>query len=117
MVTAYYATLRVDHDTLESYDENEHDRSFNIDASRAVKKVGNNMHCNIVLQVVNKELAVCQIMSGSELPTWLPMDRKDIFFSVTQTEDELSIVCDEKLVPKGVKVEKKLAAVESERAA
>lgn len=47
--------------------------------------------------------AICRLDSRSAVPPWAVRGE---FFSVTRTEDELSIVCDEENVPEGVVCEK-----------
>jgi hypothetical protein len=58
-----------------------------------------------------EKLAVCQLPSGSRVPEWAMGAR---FFCVTQTADELSIVCEEARVPDGVRVEKDWVALKLE---
>ncbi len=41
--------------------------------------------------------------SNARIPSWVETDK---FFSVTKTDDELSIVCSEDIVPTNTKVEK-----------
>ena len=48
-------------------------------------------------------LAVCKLRPDEILPSWAV---QGAFFSVTKTSDELSIVCDEDVVPEGIKAEK-----------
>jgi len=44
--------------------------------------------------------AVCRFAPGDPVPDWLP---RDGWWSVTRTSDELSVVCEESIVPEGVK--------------
>lgn len=44
--------------------------------------------------------AICQLPAGSAIPGWATRGE---FFSASATEEELSIVCEAKLVPAGVK--------------
>jgi len=57
----------------------------------------------LALTVVKGRLAVCQLDTGVEIPGWATVES---FFSVTRTEDELSIVCPEERVPEVVTHEK-----------
>ncbi len=59
----------------------------------------------IILQVQPGHMAVCKLSPQSPLPTWLnTADNK--FFSITKTNDELSIVCDQSSVPEHVQAQK-----------
>jgi uncharacterized protein len=53
-------------------------------------------------RVLSERLAVCQLAAGSSVPGWATGPG---FFCVTQTADEISIVCEQGLVPPGVRVE------------
>jgi uncharacterized protein len=55
------------------------------------------------LQLLKVKLTVCQLDKDASIPTWAV---NDSFFSVSKTEDELSIVCSENKVPSGIKSEK-----------
>lgn len=57
----------------------------------------------LTLTILQDELAVCRMKADSEIPTWAT---KGHFFSVTRTEEELSIVCNQNNVPNEVKYEK-----------
>ncbi len=46
--------------------------------------------------------AICRLPPGIEVPGWV---KNSSFYSITKTEDELSVVCEQGLVPFGVKVE------------
>jgi hypothetical protein len=48
------------------------------------------------------EYAICRLGADGALPAWATRGR---FFSVTQTSDELSIVCEAETVPNGVRLE------------
>ncbi len=48
-------------------------------------------------------LAICRFDRSSEIPQWVATSR---FFSVTKTSDELSIVCDQSVVPEGIQTER-----------
>ncbi len=55
------------------------------------------------LSVLDPTYAVCRLNVQNSLPTWA---RQGPFFSMTQTSDELSVVCEQSLVPEGVKTER-----------
>jgi uncharacterized protein len=55
------------------------------------------------LTLLSEKLAVCRLAPGKNIPTWAT---KGKFFSVTRTSEELSIVCNEDLVPPEIKAEK-----------
>lgn len=59
----------------------------------------------IVLQTNSDLLAVCRLLPTKTLPGWISFER-DKFISVTQTSDELSIVCSQDLVPLDIKAVK-----------
>lgn len=52
------------------------------------------------LSILPQALTICQLDKNSEIPSWL---NASLFFNVSRTADELSIVCDQHLVPTGVK--------------
>ena len=54
---------------------------------------------------------MCQLAAGSRVPEWALSAG---FFCVTQTTDELSILCEESLVPAGVHAEKDWTALKLE---
>jgi hypothetical protein len=62
-------------------------------------------------RVLPEKLAVCQLAAGTPVPAWAVGPG---FFCVTQTPDELSIVCEESRVPAGVRVEKNWVALKLE---
>ena len=57
------------------------------------------------------QLAVCQLAAGSRVPE-LALGAG--FFCVTQTAEELSIVCEESRVPDGVRIERNWIALKLE---
>ena len=59
-------------------------------------------------RVLSEKLAVCQLAAGSPVPEWALAQG---FFCVTQTAEELSIVCAESRVPAGVRVERDWVAL------
>ena len=54
----------------------------------------------LTLSVLPNSFAICQFTSRTQIPSWV---FKSSFFSVSKTPDELSIVCDQSLVPPEVK--------------
>ena len=54
------------------------------------------------LQELSEILAVCRLVPQSEIPVWVGKSR---FYSITKTSDELSIVCEQALVPADMKAE------------
>lgn len=63
------------------------------------------------LSVSPQKLAVCRLDKDARIPAWL---EGDIFFSITKTDDELSIVCSENRVPNDIKAEKNWRAIKVE---
>jgi hypothetical protein len=57
----------------------------------------------LTLSILPKKLAVCRLERNSTIPTWVT---GNTFFSITKTDDELSIICPENKVPHGVISEK-----------
>ena len=55
---------------------------------------------NLKLSILPNLLSVCQLNSDSSIPAWA---QESSFFSVTKTSDELSIVCDQSVIPPEVK--------------
>jgi hypothetical protein len=62
-------------------------------------------------RVLSEKLAVCQLAAGSPVPEWVIGGG---FFCLTQTADELSIVCEETRVPSGIRVERDWVALKLE---
>ena len=54
----------------------------------------------LTLKVHDGRSAVCRLAPDDPVPAWLP---RDGWWSVTRTSVELSVVCDESLVPQDVK--------------
>jgi uncharacterized protein len=48
------------------------------------------------LTVLEEDLSICRLDAGAEVPAWAT---RTTFFSVTRTQDELSVVCPEEFVP------------------
>lgn len=59
----------------------------------------------IILQVGKELLSVCRLDPGKGLPQWITLET-DEFISITQTKDELSIVCNQAWVPEDIRAEK-----------
>jgi len=57
----------------------------------------------MLLTVIEARLAVCRLEPADRIPAWI--DRAGDFVSITRTADELSIVCDTDVVPRGVPME------------
>jgi uncharacterized protein len=57
----------------------------------------------MLLTVIEARLGVCRLEAASRVPAWV--DRAGDFVSITRTSDELSIVCDMDVVPRGVPME------------
>jgi uncharacterized protein len=57
----------------------------------------------LTLSILPMKLAVCRLERDSTIPVWAT---DNTFFSITRTDDELSIVCPENKVPQGVISEK-----------
>jgi hypothetical protein len=58
---------------------------------------------NLILRALPERFAVCRLKRDSALPDWA---LRGGFFSVTRTDDELSIVCAEENVPQEVRAER-----------
>jgi uncharacterized protein len=58
---------------------------------------------NLKLKLLPQQFAVCRLAADAAVPQWAARGR---IFSVTRTADELSIVCESKVVPSKVKSEK-----------
>ena len=65
----------------------------------------------MVLTILPERLAVCRLDAQAEIPTWAT---RRPFFSVTRTQDELSVICREEDVPAGVQQEKGWRALKVE---
>ena len=55
------------------------------------------------LQLIGEEHAVCRLPAGSALPAWF---QPQPFSNVSWTDDELSLVCTQALVPEDVQCER-----------
>lgn len=56
-----------------------------------------------VLSLLSEKLSVCRLTPQDPFPGWALSSR---IYSITKTEDELSVVCESHLVPPGVLTEK-----------
>ena len=65
----------------------------------------------LVLRVLPLQLAVCYLSPDAALPTWAT---GGAFFSVSRTDDELSVVCDFEAVPPDIRREGPWACLEVE---
>lgn len=63
------------------------------------------------LSVLPQKLAICRLDKDARIPAWVEGDN---FFSITKTDDELSIVCSENRLPDDIKVEKNWRAFKVE---
>jgi hypothetical protein len=57
----------------------------------------------LALHLLPQKFSVCRMAPGAALPQWAI---RGAMFSITRTAEELSIVCESKYVPSGVKTEK-----------
>jgi hypothetical protein len=55
------------------------------------------------LIALQNSFSICQLDPGSEIPEWA---RKGVFFSITRTSDELSIICSSQYIPENIYYEK-----------
>ena len=55
------------------------------------------------LSTLAQTFAVCRLDANNAIPSWV---LQSPFFSIGKTNDELSIVCEQKLVPDGIKCER-----------
>lgn len=62
--------------------------------------MSNSLMNKLTLSILPISLTVSQFPKGTPIPSYLV---KSSFFSITQTEDELSVVCDQSVVPADVK--------------
>ena len=58
---------------------------------------------HLKLRLMPQKFSVCQLRADAAIPRWA---RKGEFLSITRTGNELSIVCESRLVPASVKAEK-----------
>ncbi len=62
------------------------------------------------LTVLPDTFAVCRLDAGAAVPAWANSGN---FFSITQTSEELSIVCPQAVVPEGVRYERDWRCVQA----
>ena len=62
----------------------------------------------LTIQVLDQTLAICRLAGDAPLPDWCS---KGSFISITRTPDELSLVCEEVLVPEELDAEKNWRAL------
>lgn len=58
----------------------------------------------ILIKALSLKLAICRLDKGDKIPEWAFASSE--FFSITKTNEELSIICSQDNVPHGVKAEK-----------
>lgn len=58
---------------------------------------------NLTLSLLEGRFAVCRLAPGDEVPAWAS---RGAFTSTTRTQDELSVVCAEGVVPEGTRCER-----------
>jgi hypothetical protein len=63
------------------------------------------------LSVLEDKLSVCQLGPSVGIPTWAQQGK---FYSISRTEDELSIVCSQDNVPDGIKCDSNWRALKVE---
>jgi hypothetical protein len=59
---------------------------------------------NLVLRILEGELSILQLKPAEGIPSWLQFPATPLV-SLTQTADEVSIICPSRAVPAGVKTE------------
>jgi len=55
------------------------------------------------LSVLPEYFAVCRLAPDKTIPTWA-MPRQASFFAVTQTKDELSLICPQDCIPEDINI-------------
>jgi hypothetical protein len=55
----------------------------------------------LTLSVLKNTFAICKFESQSNIPSWLSIANCN-FVSITKTEEELSILCDQSMIPEQV---------------
>ena len=69
----------------------------------------------LTLVVLPETLAICRLEHAARVPEWASDDiATGNFISITRTRDELSIVCNERDVPSGVKTDRGWRALKIE---
>ena len=59
----------------------------------------------LTLSILPGKMAICRLEHNAGIPHWLDLNSNN-FFSICHTTDELSIVCNENIVPDHIKYEK-----------
>ena len=65
----------------------------------------------LTLKLLKETFAVCRLNKNEVIPDWI---NTSDFYSITKTEDELSIVCSQESVPKDIKHEDDFKALKIE---
>lgn len=60
---------------------------------------------NIILQTYQEIFSVCQLDITEKIPHWADLNN-NAFVSITKTQEELSIVCEQRNVPENTKAER-----------
>ena len=55
------------------------------------------------LEILPETYAICRLLPTEAIPNWAT---KDVYYSITKTPDELSIVCAEENVPQNIKADR-----------
>ncbi len=71
-------------------------------ASSPRKRRDRSKKSGLALVVEPERLGICRLPANDRVPAWV---HRSAFFSVSRSRDELSVVCEEKLVPKSVRCE------------
>ena len=58
---------------------------------------------NLTLSLLPDNYSICRLAPEADIPPWALAGE---FFSITRTEEELSLVCSQQVVPAGVQCEK-----------
>lgn len=66
---------------------------------------------SLTLRTLPSRLAVCRLDATATIPSWVQLGTSSSFLSVTRTDDELSIVCAQDVVPSDVKAERDWTAL------
>ena len=88
------------HPLNETSDNDTADSTSNADAPRNHRDRSKGR--GLALVVEPERLGICRLPPKNRVPIWV---HRSSFFSVSRSRDELSIVCEEKLVPKSVRCE------------
>ena len=58
------------------------------------------------VSLLEETYGVCRLPSNTRIPEWTERQTKQTFLSITQTSEELSIVCPMQWIPSGVQCER-----------